>query len=275
VLPVTDDTYGPEWGDVDRDADEATEYLDTLAALDTFQAYKRRSHQLLHPEEGDRIVDIGCGAGDDVLTLAEHVGPTGAAIGIDKSESLIEEATSRSGATPEANFRIDDVMELSFENGTVDGCRADRVFQHLDDPLGALREMRRVTRGGGRLVVSDADWGTFTITAPGTDEAITDLVTDTRQTNAVSPTVGRHLYPLFRVAGVTDLVVDPINFLFTDCEALFEVTYIEDRLEKMVDEGMASPDEAERWIDSVRHADRDRTLFGSVVGYTVGGTVPD
>lgn len=272
---MTDENYGLEWGDVDRDAEEATEYLDTLSALDTFQAYKRRSHELLHLEEGDRIIDIGCGAGDDVFTLAEHVGPTGNVIGIDKSESLIEEATSRSGDTPEVSFRTDDVMELSFEDGTVDGCRADRVFQHLDDPPAALREMRRVTRGGGRIVVSDADWGTFTITAPETDEEITALVTDTKQTNAVSPTVGRSLYTMFQVAGLTDVAVDPINFLFTDFETVYEVTYIEDRLEKMVDAGMASPDEADQWIDSFRQADRDRTLFCSVLGYTVGGTVPE
>jgi SAM-dependent methyltransferase len=166
-------------------------------------------------------------------------------------------------------------MGLSFEEGTVDGCRADRVFQHLDDPLAALRELFRVTRGGGRIVVSDADWGTYTITAPELENEVTQAVIDTKQTNAVSPTIGRHLYTMFRVAGLTDIAVDPVNFLFTDFETMYEVTYIEDRLQKMVDEGVTSPDEAERWVDSLGQADQDGTLFGSVVGYTVAGTVPE
>ena len=176
---------------------------------------------------------------------------------------------------PTASFRTDDVMGLSFEEGTVDGCRADRVFQHLDDPLAALRELFRVTRGGGRIVVSDADWGTYTITAPELENEVTQAVIDTKQTNAVSPTIGRHLYTMFRVAGLTDIAVDPVNFLFTDFETMYEVIYIEDRLQKMVDEGMISPDEAERWVDSLGQADQDGTLFGSVVGYTVAGTVPE
>lgn len=176
---------------------------------------------------------------------------------------------------PTASFRTDDVMGLSFEEGTVDGCRADRVFQHLDDPLAALRELFRVTRGGGRIVVSDADWGTYTITTPELENEVTQAVIDTKQTNAVSPTIGRHLYTMFRVAGLTDIAVDPVNFLFTDFETMYEVTYIEDRLQKMVDEGVTSPDEAERWVDSLGQADQDGTLFGSVVGYTVAGTVPE
>jgi hypothetical protein len=92
--------------------------------------------------------------------------------------------------------------------------------------------MFRVTRGGGRIVVSDADWGTYAITAPEIGNEITEAVVDTKQTNAVSPTVGRRLYTMFRMAGLTDVAVDPINFLFTDFETMYEVTYIEDRLQK-------------------------------------------
>jgi ubiquinone/menaquinone biosynthesis C-methylase UbiE len=272
---MSDEHHGPEWSDVDRDADKATDYLDTLSALDTFQEYKRRSHHLLQIEEGSRIVDIGCGAGDDVIMLAEDVGQDGSVIGIDKSRSMIEEANARADDTPTASFRTDDVMDLSFNEGTVDGCRADRVFQHLEDPLAALREMFRVTRAGGRIVVSDADWGTYAITAPEIENEITEAVVDTKQTNAVSPTVGRRLYTMFRMAGLTDVTVDPINFLFTDFETMYEVTYIEDRLQKMVDEGMTSSDEAERWVDGLRQADQNNTLFGSVVGYTVAGTVTE
>jgi hypothetical protein len=43
----------------------------------------------------------------------------------------------------------------------------------------------------------------------------------------------------------------------------------------MVDEGMTSSDEAVRWVDGLRQADRDSTLFGSVVGYPVAGTVTE
>lgn len=108
-----------------------------------------------------------------------------------------------------------------------------------------------------------------------THAELNQTVTALEQTNAVSPTIGRRLYTQFREVGLVDIDLDPINFVFTDFETLYEVTYIEDRLEKMVDTGMTTPEEADAWVDDLRQADRDRTLFSSVSGYTVGGTVPE
>lgn len=206
--------------------------------------------------------------------LADRVGENGAVIGIDKSESLIEEAKARVGDATAASFRIDDAMELSLEEGSVDGCRADRVFQHLNDPRGALREMHRVTRGDGRIVVSDADWGSCTVTAPELDPELTEAVTDESQANARNPRIGRHLYAMFREAGLSDAEIAPINFVFTDFETANGVTYLVDRLQKMLDEGLTAPDGADRWFDSLCQASREETLFCSVLGYTVSGTVP-
>lgn len=58
---MTEHNQPGEWDNVDagENADHYTEYLETVTGADAVQAYKRRSHQLLKPARGDRILDVG------------------------------------------------------------------------------------------------------------------------------------------------------------------------------------------------------------------------
>lgn len=272
--PMSNGDYRPEWGDVDADADEATAYLDTVTGLEAIQEYKTRSHRLLHPKQGDCILDAGCGAGDDVRTLADRVAPDGKIIGIDKSKSLIEEARERAGEMDTLEFRVGDILQLPFEDGTFNACRADRVLQHLKDPEGALAEMRRVTRPDGRIAVDDPDWETCIVTAPDADPEVTEAVTDGKWADAVNPTTGRHLYLLARDVGLTDIEIDPTTIVLTDFEVANEVLYLEERLDMMQEAGVLSVEQADRWLETVHRAGRDKRLFCAITGFTVAGTVP-
>ena len=114
---------------------------------------------LLGDVAGCRILDIGCGSGLYVAELAErgaHV------IGFDGSATLVQHARQRVGGA--ADLRVHDVRHplewLSHES--IDRAVMALVLHHLDDPVPALREVHRVLRPGGRLVVSTvhpvADW---------------------------------------------------------------------------------------------------------------------
>jgi ubiquinone/menaquinone biosynthesis C-methylase UbiE len=67
----------------------AIEYLDTMTAQAEIKRYKNMSYKLLNIESGSSILDLGCGTGDDVLALAELVGPNGKVVGLDNNKSLI------------------------------------------------------------------------------------------------------------------------------------------------------------------------------------------
>ena len=83
--------------DIDRSADPGgfVRVLDALTALDCIRAYKRRTFELLELQPGASILDLGCGAGDDVQELARLVGPSGRVVGVDCSETVIAEACER------------------------------------------------------------------------------------------------------------------------------------------------------------------------------------
>jgi len=162
-----DDKY--DWASIDHviDPEHYVNYLNTATAIDSFQSYKKETYSLLNLREGSSVLDVGCGAGDDVLALAKIVGSKGRVVGIDNADTMINEARKRiKGAVTQIEFQVKDAHDLDFGNNTFDGCRADRVLQHLEKPKQALSEMIRIVRPGSRIVISEPDWETLVVDMP-------------------------------------------------------------------------------------------------------------
>src|SRR6516225_4732562 len=77
---------------------------------------------------GEKVLDAGCGLGDDTFELAELVGRQGRAVGIDVSETMILEARRRAAARDlPTEFEIGDAQALRFDDATFDACRTERM----------------------------------------------------------------------------------------------------------------------------------------------------
>src|SRR5690349_3029237 len=92
-----------------------------------------------------RILDVGCGTGANLLLLSQY----GAAEGVDVSEDALAFCRERGLE----KVKLGAAEELPYEDGTFDLVTALDVVEHLDDDLGGLREMRRVLRPGGRVLL--------------------------------------------------------------------------------------------------------------------------
>ena len=107
---------------------------------------------------GDHVVDIGCGSGKLVIAAADIVGPEGDALGIDATPPMIDLARTRARAAGSAaHFQVAAGEALPLEDATVDAVTSSYFFHHLPSEVkrDALREMWRVLRPGGRLVITD------------------------------------------------------------------------------------------------------------------------
>jgi ubiquinone/menaquinone biosynthesis C-methylase UbiE len=108
-----------EWTSVDNTgkSEKFVNYLDITSSLEFFKVVKRESYSMLEVRKGSRVLDVGCGTGDDVLALAQIVGETGWAVGVDNSEKLIAEARKRAeDAKLPVEFKVGDAHKLEFSD---------------------------------------------------------------------------------------------------------------------------------------------------------------
>ena len=269
---MTTDYISTRWGAVDQ----ATEphafvrYLDTVSALETIQRIKQRTYDLLQVREDDYLLDVGCGAGDDVQALAQRVGGTGRVVGVDCSETMVAEARKRvRGMNLPVELRVGDAQQLEFTANTFDGCRAERVFVHLSHPERALAEMDRVARPGARIVVYDADWETLVVDVP--DRTITRRLLNLHCDSSGSRWIGRQLRGLFLAAGLVEVGVLAETLIFTDYTQANAVFKLEETAAQAQAVGVVSSAEASRWLNDLEQAHQAGRFFAAVTGFCVSG----
>lgn len=110
------------------------------------------------PGAGETVVDVGAGSGVDALLAAERVGPSGQVIGIELSEELARKATVAARQARRSNVRFEKGLaeKLPLPDRSADLVLANGVVNLLiADKEGALREIWRVLRPGGRLLLAD------------------------------------------------------------------------------------------------------------------------
>src|SRR5205814_2133951 len=107
--------------------------------------------------EGNVVVDIGCGAGMDLLLAAKSVGARGRAIGVDMTEAMAERTRASALAAGLANVevRMGDAMSLPLEDASVDVVISNGVLNLTPDKAVAYGEVFRVLKPGGRFLYAD------------------------------------------------------------------------------------------------------------------------
>lgn len=137
-------------------ADIADDYdrINSVLSFGVHHAWRKKAVLESGALEGDHVLDCATGTGDLAIEFKETVGESGYVMGTDFCAPMIEPAPAKAkGKGLEIDFEVADAMNLPYDDNKFDIASIAFGIRNVDDPVVALKDMARVVKPGGRVVV--------------------------------------------------------------------------------------------------------------------------
>jgi len=192
---------------MDRKSESATythgHHASVLRSHTWRTALNSAPYLLPHLTPSMHILDIGSGPGTITVDLAAYV-PEGHITGLERAADILTQARALAAEQGVSNidFVEGDANDLDFPDGTFDVVVCHQVLQHVRDPVGILKEMRRVAKVGGIVAARESDYAAF-VWYPDV-EGMRDwqaLYQQVARSNGGEPNAGRMVHAWAKQAG--------------------------------------------------------------------------
>ncbi|MGF1671166.1 MAG: bifunctional demethylmenaquinone methyltransferase/2-methoxy-6-polyprenyl-1,4-benzoquinol methylase UbiE [Balneolaceae bacterium] len=137
-------------------ADIAGDYdrINSILSFGVHNAWRKKAVIESGAEEGHQVLDCATGTGDLAIEFKKAVGETGYVLGTDFCKEMIEFAPAKAKQDNlEVVFEVADAMNLPYENNRFDIASIAFGIRNVDDPVICLKEMSRVVKPGGKVVI--------------------------------------------------------------------------------------------------------------------------
>jgi ubiquinone/menaquinone biosynthesis C-methylase UbiE len=266
-----------QFTDVDLSADAGwfVTFMDTVNALPDYVVIRRELIAALELAPGAAVLDAGCGTGDDARQIAAVVGASDRVVGVDSSAAMVKTAETRNrnvAGSTSPTFQLGNLTALPFTDNTFDAVMAKLVLMHIPDPPGAIAELLRVTKRGGRVAVFDYDVDTTTLDHPdrGLTRKVIRALSDAHPGSGVAGSMRR----LLAEQGIAAESVRPIVVQMP--WPVWSLT-VEGRILECQRSGAlgVTADELRRWWTTLRHAATAGVFHTSITGFLTTARVRD
>jgi arsenite methyltransferase len=241
--------------------DDAARQVESVYRTREAQQRRRTVRETLAPQLGERVLDVGCGPGFYCVELAAEVGPSGSVVGLDGSEAMLELAGRRCAELGNVELRFADVSALSVADADFDAAICVQVLEYVPDTRAGLAELHRALKPGGRVLVWDIDWATFSMQ----DDELTRRVQAAWDEHLTHVSLPRVLAPALRAVGFEEVRAQahPLATIAFDPETFggslvpFIAAFVGGRA------GVGA-DEAEAWLAAQRALDERGEYYFAV-----------
>ncbi len=209
----------------------------------------------LSVKPGQALLDVGCGGGHLVETLARAVGPEGRAVGLDASGGQLSAARARCEDLPAAEFVEGDATAMTFADAAFDGLASIQTLEYVADVEAALAETRRVLKPGAPAALISVLWDHFRV--HGAEPALTERLLDAFRAHCCHQMLPLALPGKLAAAGFGGITRTPLAFFNG---ALHENAYGYWAVRIIAAFGVAqgiSRDDAEAWTEQIERADAE------------------
>ena len=222
--------------------------------------------QLLKLQPGEHILDIGSGPGLLASEIGEIVGPTGYILGVDTSPHMIALATRRCADKPWIEFHTADAVCLPCTDSAFDVVVSTQVFEYISDVRKAIREVYRVLRPGGRLLILDTDWDS--IVWHSSNRKRMNQILEAWNDHCADPYLPRTLTSTLKQEGLQIERAGIIGMLNTEySENTYSYGLISFIVEFISNNDEAKAEEAAEWAEDIKRMGKEGRYFFSLNRY--------
>ena len=242
--------------------DESARRLEMFYSYQDMRGQRDEAMRRLAPTAGEAVIDIGCGPGFLIETIADAVSSSGRAVGIDISDELLDMARRRN-RRPWLDYRTGDAMALKEADATFDVAVSMQVLEYLPDADAGIREINRILRSGGRALVVATDWDGV-VWHSEHPQRMREIM-KAWERHCTDPHLPRTLLPRFREAGFDVISVEGFSIVNTAIERSYSQGLLKLAADFVVGKGLAKRSDVEAWVAEQYALDQQgRYFFGSM-----------
>ena len=235
---------------------------------------KQHSYDCLNIQQGDTVLDIGCGPGIDTVAMALLNPDACKFYGVDIDNGMLAEAdefAKQYDVSDRVTHQLADVCELPYEDNMFDAVRAERLFQVLPaflQPHEIFKEILRVLKPQGRIVIIDTDWSSASVDFPDI-ELERRMLAFFSQHLRPNGLAGRQIYGWFKHHNIIKTSVDVFPLVQHD----FTKTPFGDWLKtEAVSSGKVTAQQSDDWFQELSMLDKLGEFYSCVNMVMVSGS---